>query len=290
MLESKNNYYLFSHFILTRFNLETPGKEKTVRSQSGWLKHRMELFEHFCLPSVMRQTNKNFIWLIYADIRTPSEYLNRFQSYSRLPFVSLQFVDGLTHSLSIVKADIQRLAPSEAKWLITTRLDNDDILSKDFIENVQKTAVFDKRRVINFRRGLLFADGKVYLHFDASNTFTSMVESIENPLTIWCRQHTDLRYAAPILQVNTCPMWCQVVHQRNVSNRINGIRLHLDSAENFGLSHKDFKSCSIWSVWAENICYFPIRWVNYVARKIIRYILHSVKIDFIIASVKNLRE
>ena len=36
-----------------------------------WLTERQTLFEKFCLPSVMSQTNKNFEWILIADVRTP---------------------------------------------------------------------------------------------------------------------------------------------------------------------------------------------------------------------------
>jgi len=53
------------HFLLTRFNLRN---EEWITTRDGgavlteeWLIQRFELFENYCLPSVMNQKNKNFL-------------------------------------------------------------------------------------------------------------------------------------------------------------------------------------------------------------------------------------
>ncbi len=50
----------FTHLILTRFNLATPGRESAIRNRPGWLAERFDLFERICLPSVASQTCRDF--------------------------------------------------------------------------------------------------------------------------------------------------------------------------------------------------------------------------------------
>ena len=46
-----------------------------------WLKGRQTLFEKFCLPSVLSQTNKDFEWILVADERTPEEFKKVIEAY-----------------------------------------------------------------------------------------------------------------------------------------------------------------------------------------------------------------
>ncbi len=51
----------FQRYIITRFNLKveawtTTKNDQKVRTED-WLKHRFELFEKYCLPSVVNQKN-----------------------------------------------------------------------------------------------------------------------------------------------------------------------------------------------------------------------------------------
>ena len=71
----------FEHYIITRFNLpifqaKVAGKESTSCSKE-YLQYRFELFEKYCMPSIMNQTCQNFKWLVLFDINTPDEFKQR---------------------------------------------------------------------------------------------------------------------------------------------------------------------------------------------------------------------
>ncbi|MCU1424755.1 MAG: hypothetical protein JWM51_1046, partial [Microbacteriaceae bacterium] len=59
------------HVLLTRFNLPSAGVESLIRAQEGWLRTRVELFERYCVPSVLAQTSSSYRWLIYFDPESP---------------------------------------------------------------------------------------------------------------------------------------------------------------------------------------------------------------------------
>ena len=67
----------FVHFILTRFNvlMKTAPAAAAGAPRKGldpeWLKRRFDLFERVCLPSVDRQTEGAFQWLVFLDWATP---------------------------------------------------------------------------------------------------------------------------------------------------------------------------------------------------------------------------
>ena len=59
----------YKHFLITRFNLKKKGWETTKNNEKiqteEWLRHRFELFEAYCLPSVINQSNQDFIWYVF---------------------------------------------------------------------------------------------------------------------------------------------------------------------------------------------------------------------------------
>ena len=70
----------FSHFILTRFNVKkmwSQDKRGNKVLTDEWLSHRFKLFENYCLPSIVNQENKNFIWLVYFDQDTDKLFINK---------------------------------------------------------------------------------------------------------------------------------------------------------------------------------------------------------------------
>ena len=78
----------FTHVIMTRFNMPTPGRESHIRSRPGWLAGRFELFERYCLPSIAAQTTRDFHWVVYFDVETPPEFRARIEACRAVfPFV-----------------------------------------------------------------------------------------------------------------------------------------------------------------------------------------------------------
>lgn len=124
-----------NHFILTRFNLrlwENDKKNAPVRTVE-WLKERFILFEAYCLPSILTQTSQNFKWICLFDIDTPVEYRSNF------------------------RMQIKQHANPDDEHLITTYLDNDDCLRKDFVERIQKLSEHSPfNTVFSFKYGLQY--------------------------------------------------------------------------------------------------------------------------------------
>jgi hypothetical protein len=212
------------HFILTRFNIASPGREAPIRNAPGWLARRFDLFEACCLPSMAAQQPSTFRWLIYFDEQTPDEFRTRIAAAQAVvPFDAI-FVGPFRAGLAALDV-AARLESTEGR-LITTRLDNDDAISSDFLARVKAEAArFPDGTIINFREGIAFKDRRLYTAADESNPFTSLVEPASNAVTIWAAPHTELAERFPLQQVITDPCWLQVVHGENVANRIKGKRL-----------------------------------------------------------------
>lgn len=212
------------HFVLTRFNIASPGRESTIRNSPGWLDRRFELFERYCLPSMAAQDSPRFSWLIYFDKDTPDQFRQRIAAAQDIVPFEPRFV-GL-FDIGIAVDDVRaRLDPAQPR-IITTRLDNDDAVARDFLSRVrQQAARLPDGSVINFTNGVALRHGRLYAASDTSNPFTSLVEQSEGAQTIWSAKHRDLERLWNLAQVSDASCWLQVVHGENVANRIKGARL-----------------------------------------------------------------
>ena len=71
----------FEHYIVTRFNLPIfqakVGGESSKSCDRAYLQYRFDLFEKYCMPSIVNQTCQNFKWLVLFDANTPQTFKDR---------------------------------------------------------------------------------------------------------------------------------------------------------------------------------------------------------------------
>ena len=61
----------YKHIILTRFNLQYD-LLSDIHIQDNWLEERFRLFEQYCFPSIIAQTNQQFDWVILLSEYPPT--------------------------------------------------------------------------------------------------------------------------------------------------------------------------------------------------------------------------
>ncbi len=213
----------FNHVILTVFNVRVH-YGGGVAPDLDWLAHRFDLFDKFCYPSVRAQTNLNFKWLVFFDSGTPAAYRDKIAGYAAWENFVPQFVD---HTMSVeafaeMKRELITRNALEAQYLISTTLDNDDAIGKEYIASVQRQFARQDFEFINFTRGYALnkKNNKLYRKNDPANPFISLIERIENFKTVWFAAHTEAPKMGQMRQVETKPIWLQVIHGRNVLNTI----------------------------------------------------------------------
>ena len=209
------------HIVLTRFNVKSRGKESKIRLQPNWLNDRFELFEAYCLPSIKGQSLSNFKWLIYFDSHTPEDYKTRIEQYCKdLPLLTPFYIDEW--NTENVQNAIRNIIPSDAEYILTTRLDNDDGIHSNFFE-VLHNQDFDKTDwYYNFPNGLTYSDGIAYAHTDTSNAFLSRFERVDSFQTAWQLPHPEVEQTGRLTQIDLSFAWLQVIHGLNVSNKVRG--------------------------------------------------------------------
>ena len=262
------------HFVLTRFNVASAGRESSIRNSPGWLDRRFDLFETYCLPSMAAQEPGTFTWLIYFDEQTPAEFRARIaEAQKTVPFEAI-FV-GLFHRDLAVQHVTERLKSPDLR-IVTTRLDNDDAVSNDYLRRVRDVAeTVADGTVINFREGVALKDGCLYTARDDSNPFASLVEAGPSPKTIWAATHTELQAIFAFRQVVTAPCWLQVVHGENVANRIKGKRLGDQAVmARFSLAGSvNIRATSGAALLVDLLAIYPVRRAREAVRAIARYVL-----------------
>lgn len=220
---------MFSHYLITRFNLKNPKWDVTKNNESlltdEWLDHRLWLFENFCLPSVLAQTNKNFTWLVYFDVTTPENYREKIgKLLNGKPNVRAFFIEGMP----AFYPEIKKLVTEETvgqPYIITSRIDNDDCIRNTFIDEVQKQ--FDKQdyMAIDVVKGYSLQIKPVVMlgkKEHVFNPFISLIEKNEDPKTVWKNDHNHWKKETRIKQLTHTRLWMSIIHEKNKVNEFDG--------------------------------------------------------------------
>lgn len=265
----------FSHFIITRFNiwsLDITNTRPEGVPDKEWLSHRFRLFDTFTYPSVRGQKNQDFKWIVLFDVNTPGSFREKIDAYTDWNNFIPRFITSLDELPGIVSDETDETA----KYLITTRLDNDDAIGVDFIELVQHQFSGQHFEFVNFSSGYVLHRDKLYLKTGFySNPFISLVEKIGAFKTVYCGPHNKLYDLGTIRKIETKPLWLQIVHKHNISNRVRDSNMRVPTHllnQDFTIRYKK-KNESKWnpSIRFENIVkrikLFPNRTIKKVKQQ-----------------------
>lgn len=220
---------MFQHYILTRFNLRatdwtvTKNKEKVLTEE--WLEERFDLFENYCFSSVKNQSNQNFKWLVFFDVNTPEAYKIKVEEYRKsyqnfYPF----FIDGMPNFLPEIVKNIKLL--DNEKYIITSRLDNDDSIHEDYVKVIQSYFNQQNHLAIDLIDGYTLQIGeKIRLGFQKHlyNPFISLIENKDDFKTVWFRsRHGSWKYEKNIIRVKGKRLWLGIIHSKNKVNQFEG--------------------------------------------------------------------
>ncbi len=217
------------HFLITRFNVLP---EFDIIDEGSWnrewLTHRFNLFEKFCYPSVLNQSNQNFKWIVFFHSKTPEDFKQKISEYAKWEnFIPVYLDDRYT--IEYNRLAILNNLSAQPEYLITSRLDSDDAISIEYIETIQNNFAEQEFEFLNFSYGYVLNGGKLYLFKYLQNPFVSLVErvnelSVNGFKTVLCADHTELYSHGKVKQIKTETGWMQIIHGKNNNNRVRGIR------------------------------------------------------------------
>jgi hypothetical protein len=215
-----------NHFLITRWNLpgalQASGLERVTDSR--WRARRRELFELYCLPSVARQTVADFSWLfLVSEGLTPEADVHWFQAHDeRLRIVPVEDPEssGSAEARNAVSGSV-----SGDDWVITTRLDSDDILHPDHLRRV-RVAHGGKRQVVEFINGFYYDVRRDSLRRvrEPQNAFVSVLEPANDLRTALGWGHHEIGLENEILYLEE-PGWIALVHDHNALTYLWGDRV-----------------------------------------------------------------
>lgn len=220
----------FTHYLVTRFNvpIEQWGRDKKglPTLDDAWMEHRLNLFARFCVPTVAGQTEKNFKWIIYCDENSGELSLDRiYHLIPAIPETTVRLVVDYNQMLNDIKLLILN---SSTRFVITSRVDNDDGLGKHYIRDVQRAFVEKDNVIINLNGGILYDEEKKILteiRRGRLNHYTSLIEEIkpaDNLVSIMGYPHDRPPADYQIIERECRYSWLKIIHSRNLSSRTHG--------------------------------------------------------------------
>ena len=219
---------MFRHYLITRFNLRREGwktsKDGSLVLTDEWLSNRFRLFEQFCLSSVQNQTNQNFTWLVFFDTTTPLEYKQKAAEFNlRFPNFKPLFINGMPEFLLSIQNEIRK---NTSPYTITTRMDNDDCIGKNFINEIQQNFNQQNFLIVDFPDGYTLQinpEVKIGKRKQLYNPFISLIEKNDHPKSIWSREtHSSWKREKNVKRINNKRIWMSLIHFENKKNSYAG--------------------------------------------------------------------
>jgi len=210
-----------------------------------WLLQRQKLFERYTLPSVEGQHNKDFEWLLISDARTPDSFKNVmdrwpartiYKDWTNYKWAEMEGIKvdspmGLAVRIETIADVVSEAIGEQTVPVITSRLDNDDLIAKEHMGRIQGYAseLWESNGPkfwVTMTRGYRLCGDKIYPINSKCSSFVSFVEDPKNLQTAYNCVHTmternakSNNYPFVIIREGE-PTWAEVIHGGNVMNRL----------------------------------------------------------------------
>jgi len=222
----------FKHVVITRYNLPVWSAEEKrfvclyedKDAAKKWMKERYELFKA-TRESVLSQ-DVDFEWIIAFNEKTSDSDVNKIVTNDKMTAIKIDVPFQIEIEKYFKDLDIKE------DFVITTRLDNDDVYLNGALDSIQQ----------EFNPMLMVIDieynqydlntGKYYGsdRYTPTGPFISLVEPSNKVKTCYCRPHSNLAAGYPTnqgkikvrpIRIET-PSALMVIHNNNVANKIVG--------------------------------------------------------------------
>ncbi len=178
------------HFIITRFNDYFPNHrwiDPHLGIDEEWLEKRLRLLKEFTIPSIKAQTDRDFTWILKCHPKTPLWARRILDAEDFVVSYEEEIHNSINVQTSVSFAKIIRRLTKE-KHIITTRLDSDDVISKDHIRLVKEGVQLNK--FFDFGSGIVKINDEYFLHHKlGTSQFCSYMECLDTLLTVYHKIH-----------------------------------------------------------------------------------------------------
>ena len=154
--------------VLTRFNLaihanfakldKSEAKQNMTADEiwldENYLERRFEIFEKYTLNSLKRQKDQEFHWWVMFHEDTPQRFKDMISEYQKEnSFFEAWYMDDESSMKYSDKISERIRKEYNCKELITIRLDNDDAISSEFVQNTKMNFERHNCDVISYCEG-----------------------------------------------------------------------------------------------------------------------------------------
>ena len=260
VLRERCHSLIFTRYFLAAF---APGErpETDPVQLRAWFAAREPVFRKYTLPSVLGQRHRSFTWFILVD--QPLRDLMPVELQTALADARIRLVssDDAGNPIGSL-ADLDRLVSTAISHqfesmldrnvkdpLITVaRLDNDDAISFDFLDLLNRLAVAarisgkEKDTIVTFPHGLQYLEDQEFSTYIFNNNhFLGSLHIDPAPvgrrLHALSFNHSHVFSKAPgtVIANTDLPMWVEVIHGKNL---INKYRPRVPYRDNYGLEER----------------------------------------------------
>lgn len=161
------------HFQLSRNKTEKEYKEELFSKKR--LDQKMNYFQSLTFPSITQQKNKNWKWYIFISFELPEEYILELEKLIN-PFSEQIFMHQVQDILDF-KSLSSRILEETPKPYISSRIDDDDGISENFVEQILFYLPMDKH-IINFINGRISFYNQYTNDIEFGNSITYFNNSV----------------------------------------------------------------------------------------------------------------
>ncbi|MTE27623.1 glycosyltransferase [Winogradskyella ouciana] len=272
---------MFKHYLITRFNLRNKNWDVTKNNETlltrEWMTHRIGLFSNFCLPSIASQTNKDFQWLLFFDQTTDDDFKQELETLLKpYPHFKSFYVDGMDAFHPSIKAYVSEDS-KDSSYIITSRIDNDDCIHKEYIDTIQHQFTSQDFMAIDVLKGYsLQISPEIMLGKKEHifNPFISLIEKNVEPKTVWFSDHNMWKKESRRIEIANKRLWMSIIHEKNKVNEFDGY----DNVDWNSIKSDFIVSESIdKKVTSEIIPYSQWRYLSFKNKLYVNYVLASKK-------------
>jgi hypothetical protein len=113
----------------------------------------------------------------------------------------------------------------DASYIITSRIDNDDCIHKDYISTIQEQFKSQDFMAIDILKGYslqISPDIMLGKKEHIFNPFISLIEINDNPKTVWFSDHNMWKKESRRIEISDKRLWMSIIHEKNKVNQFDG--------------------------------------------------------------------
>ncbi len=123
-----------------RLTPERLDQARALLYDPGRMEHRLFLLDQVVLPALRNQTDKDFTLVLLLGERLPSRYRNRLlEMVSTVPQIRPVFAEEGKGQKKLARGILRGLRDPDAEAVAEFRLDDDDAVAIDFVEETRRT-------------------------------------------------------------------------------------------------------------------------------------------------------